>query len=123
MLDKLAMVRARGIESLKIARAEGVPVVFGTDLLGHMHARQGIEFRLRLGAMSAVEVLQSATIEAARLMRQQGEIGELVPGAWADLLVVDGDPTQDLSMLADPMRGPLLVMKAGRVYRDTLQSA
>jgi imidazolonepropionase-like amidohydrolase len=120
MLDKLAMVHARGIESLKIARAEGVPVVFGTDLLGHMHARQGIEFELRLGAMSPVEVLQSATIEAARLMRQEGAIGEIMPGAWADLLVVDGDPMRDLSMLADPKRGPLLVMKAGRIYRDEL---
>ena len=49
--------------------------------------------------------------------------GRLAPGAWADLLVVDGDPTQELSMLADPERGPRLVMKAGRVYRDTLQSA
>ncbi len=116
-------MHARGIESLKIARAEGVPVVFGTDLLGHMHARQGIEFDLRLGAMSPVEVLQSATIVAARLMRQEGQIGELRPGAWADLLVVDGDPTQELSMLADPQRGPRLVMKAGRVYCDRLQPA
>jgi len=123
MLEKLKRVHSRGIESLKIARAEGVPVVFGTDLLGHMHARQSIEFDLRLGAMSPVEVLQSATIEAARLMRQEGAIGELVPGAWADLLIVDGDPTQELSMLADPKRGPRLVMKAGRVYRDTLQPA
>jgi imidazolonepropionase-like amidohydrolase len=116
-------VHARGIESLKIARAEGVPIVFGTDLLGHMHPRQGIEFALRLGAMSPVEVLQSATIVAARLMRQEGRLGELRPGAWADLLVVDGDPTQELSMLSDPQRGPLLVMKAGRVYRNRLQAA
>jgi imidazolonepropionase-like amidohydrolase len=123
MLDKLAMVHARGIDSLKIARAEGVPVVFGTDLLGHMHARQSGEFTLRLGAMSPVEVLQSATIEAARLMRQEGAIGELAPGAWADLLVVDGDPTRDLSPLADASRGPLVVMKAGRIYRDTLSLA
>jgi len=65
-------------------------------------------------------VLQSATIVAARLMFQEGQLGELVPGAWADLLVVDGDPTQDLSMLADPKRGPLLVMKAGRIYRDDI---
>jgi imidazolonepropionase-like amidohydrolase len=70
-----------------------------------------------------VEVLQSATIEAARLMRQEGSVGELVPGAWADLLVVDGDPTQELSMLADVKRGPLLVMKSGRVYRDTMSDA
>jgi imidazolonepropionase-like amidohydrolase len=73
--------------------------------------------------MSPVEVLQSATIEAARLMRQEGRLGTLAPGAWADLLLVDGDPTQELSMLADPQRGPVMVMKAGRVYRDRLHSA
>jgi imidazolonepropionase-like amidohydrolase len=120
MLDKLKRVHARGIDSLKIARAEGVPVVFGTDLLGHMHARQGIEFELRLGAMSPVEVLQSATIEAARLMRQEGAIGELVSGAWADLLVVDGDPTRELSMLAQPERGIRLIAQSGRIVKDEL---
>jgi imidazolonepropionase-like amidohydrolase len=123
MLDKLQKVHARGIESLRIARAEGVPIVFGTDLLGHMHVRQSIEFELRRGAMSAVEVLQSATIVAARLMREEGRLGQIVPGAWADLILVDGDPTQELAMLADPQRGPLWVMKAGRVYRDRLQAA
>jgi imidazolonepropionase-like amidohydrolase len=122
MLDKLMRVHSRGIDSLNIARAEGVPIVFGTDLLGHMHARQCGEFTLRLGAMSPIEILQSATIEAARLMRQEGAIGEIVPGAWADLLVVEGDPTQDLSMLADAQRGPLMVMKGGRVYRDELSA-
>ena len=70
--------------------------------------------------MSPVEVLQSATIEAARLMRQEGSIGEIVTGAWADLLVVEGDPTIDLSTLADPQRGVLLIMKAGRIYRDDM---
>jgi imidazolonepropionase-like amidohydrolase len=120
MLDKLRSVRERGIDSLKIARAEGVPIVFGTDLLGHMHSRQSGEFDLRLGALSPTEVLQSATIEAARLMRQEGAIGELVPGAWADLLIVDGDPTQQLSMLADPQRGLRLVMQAGRIVSDRL---
>ena len=120
MLDKLAMVQARGIEAVQIARAEGVPVVFGTDLLGHMHDRQSGEFALRLPAMPAVEVLQSATITAARLMRQEAHIGQLVPGAFADLLIVDGDPTQDLAPLADPERGIRLLMKAGRVYRNSL---
>lgn len=123
MQGKLRAVHGRGIESLQIAKAEGVPIVFGTDLLGHMHARQSGEFALRLGAMSPVEVLQSATIEAARLMRQDGQIGELVAGALADLLVVDGDPTRELSMLAEPQRGLRLIMQGGRVCRDNLQTA
>jgi len=122
MLDKLARVQQRGIEAVCIARAEGVPVVFGTDLLGHMHAQQSGEFDLRLQAMPPVEALQSATIVAARLMRQEGQIGALVPGAWADLLVVEGDPTQDLSMLTQPDTGLRLIMQAGRVVVNTLSS-
>ena len=122
MLEKLARVHQRGVESLQIARAEGVPIVFGTDLLGHMHDQQSGEFDLRTQAMSPVEALQSATIVAARLMRQEGQIGQLVKGAWADLLVVDGDPTQELSMLTAPEQGLRLIMQAGRVVVDRLQA-
>jgi len=120
MMDKLAVVQSRGIEAVRIARAEGVPVVFGTDLLGHMHERQSGEFALRTVALSPVEALQSATITAARLMNQEAHIGQLVPGAWADLLVVDGDPTLGLGMLAEPAQGIRLLMKAGRVVRNQL---
>ena len=119
MLDKLAVVQTRGLEAVKLARAEGVPVVFGTDLLGHMHARQSGEFALRTAAMSPVEALQSATFVAAQLMRQQGQIGELVAGAFADLLIVDGEPTQELSMLAAPESGICLLMQGGRIVRSS----
>ncbi|MDH5538939.1 MAG: amidohydrolase family protein [Rhizobacter sp.] len=122
MLAKLKSVRERGIEAVRIARSEGVPVVFGTDLLGHMHERQSGEFDLRLAAMTPVEILQSATFVAAQLMRQEGEIGQLVAGAWADLLVIEGDPTRDLAMLAEPAQGIRLVMKGGRVVRGKLST-
>lgn len=120
MLEKLERVKSRGIEAVRIARAEGVPVVFGTDLLGHMHERQNGEFDLRLQAMGPVEALQSATIVAARLMRQEGRIGELVAGAYADLVIVEGDPTQELSMLTRPEEGIRLVMQGGRTVRSSL---
>ena len=120
MLQKLDRVHRRGIESLQIARAEGVPIVFGTDLLGHMHDQQSGEFDLRTQAMSPVEALQSATIVAARLMRQEGQIGQLVKGAWADLLVVDGDPTRDLAMLTAPEKGLRLIMQGGRIVINRL---
>jgi imidazolonepropionase-like amidohydrolase len=120
MLDKLALVQDRGLEAVRIARAEGVPIVFGTDLLGHMHARQNGEFALRMQAMPPLEALQSATHTAARLMRQEGRIGQIVPGAWADLLVVDGDPAAGLGMLAAPDEGIVLLMQGGRIVRRTL---
>jgi imidazolonepropionase-like amidohydrolase len=120
MLDKLATVAERGIDAVRIAMAEGVPVVFGTDLLGHMHARQSGEFDLRLPAMSPVQALQSATLTAAQLMGEEGHLGELLPGAWADVLLVDGDPTRELSMLTRPDEGVRLIVQAGRVVKDAL---
>ncbi|MFY9511100.1 MAG: amidohydrolase family protein [Rubrivivax sp.] len=120
MLDKLQMVKDRGLDAVRIARAEGVPVVFGTDLLGHMHGRQPGEFDLRSLAMPPAEALQSATITAARLMRQEGRIGQLVAGAFADLLVVDGDPMVSLAMLVAPDSGIRLLMQGGRVVFDRL---
>jgi imidazolonepropionase-like amidohydrolase len=120
MLDKLATVAERGIGAVRIAMAAGVPVVFGTDLLGHMHARQSGEFDLRLQAMGPVQALQSATLNAAQLMREEGRLGELVAGAWADVLLVDGDPTRELSMLTKPDEGIRLIVQGGRVVKNRL---
>lgn len=122
MLEKLRHVADRGLEAMRLARAEGVPIVFGTDLLGHMHGRQNSEFALRTPVLPPVEVLQGATITAARLMRQERHVGALVPGAFADLLVVDGDPLESLAMLAEPEAGIRLLMQAGRLVRDRLIS-
>jgi imidazolonepropionase-like amidohydrolase len=119
MLQKLAMVAEKGIEAVRIAAAEGVPLVFGTDLLGHMHERQTREFELRAQALSPVQVLQSATFTAAQMMRQDGRLGELVAGACADVLVVDGDPTQDHAVLMRPATHRLIV-QGGHIVKNTL---
>jgi len=115
MLAKLQRVQASGLNAIALALAEGVPVVFGSDLLGHMHGRQNSEFVLRSAVQTPVQVLQSATITAARLMRLEGQVGQIVEGAWADLLVVEGDPTLDASLLAEPARSIKLLMQGGRV--------
>jgi len=120
MLGKLDRVAERGVEAVQLAVAAGVPVVFGTDLLGHMHERQNGEFDLRLPAMSPLQVLQSATFTAAQLLREEGRLGELSAGAWADVLLVDGDPTRELSMLTQPATGVRVIVQAGRIVRSTL---
>jgi imidazolonepropionase-like amidohydrolase len=120
MLDKLQVVYDRGLQAVELARAEGVPMAFGTDLLGHMHVRQSTEFGLRAPAVPPLELLQSATSVAARLMGLEGRVGALVPGAWADLLVVDGDPETTLDMLAKPEIGIRLLLRGGRVVLDRL---
>ena len=119
-IHKLEKVRRQGVDAIRIAKAAGVPIAFGTDLLGDMHSRQSTEFALRLPAMTPAGILQSATSVAAQLLGQAGKLGVIAPGAAADLLVADGDPARDLAALQAPERGLLAVMKAGRFYKNKL---
>ena len=112
-LVKLDRVKDAGTQAIAIAKAHGVPIAFGTDLLGAMHPQQSIEWRLRSGVQTAVEILQSATSVAAKLLNQEGKLGVIAPGAHADLVVVNGDPTADITVLCDPANALAGVMKAG----------
>ncbi len=112
-LMKLDRVKDAGTRAIAIAKALGVPIAFGTDLLGAMHPRQSIEWRLRSEVQTAVEILQSATSVAAKLLNQEGKLGVIAPGAHADLVVVNGDPTRDITILCDPSTALAGVMKAG----------
>jgi imidazolonepropionase-like amidohydrolase len=116
MLEKTERVKNQGIEALRIARAAGVKIALGTDLLGDMHLSQSDEFTLRLPAMPAVEILRSATGVNAELMRQEGRIGTVAPGAHADLLVIDGNPLEDITLLQREAAMPV-VMQGGRFHR------
>jgi imidazolonepropionase-like amidohydrolase len=115
---KIEDVRRAGLRSLEILRGAGVPMVFGTDLLGPMHEHQADEWLIRAEALPAHEVIRSATGEAARLLGRAGELGCVAPGAVADLLLVAGDPLRDLAALTGQGRRIELIVQAGRVVKD-----
>ncbi|MFD7554820.1 amidohydrolase family protein [Streptomyces sp. NPDC059835] len=112
---KLTEVRDHGLAALEKAHRAGVNLVYGSDLLGPLHSAQLEEFTLRAQVQPAADVIRSATSTAARLLRMEGEIGTLAPGAHADLLVIDGDPLADLTALTNPQRHLRHVVKAGTV--------
>lgn len=119
--EKLKEVRAAGLTSLEILKSAGVRMGFGTDLLGAMQAHQSEEFTIRAEVLSPAEVLRSATSVNAAMMNAEGELGVVAPGALADLLVVDGDPLADLSVLGDQGAHIPVIMKDGDfVKRDGL---
>jgi imidazolonepropionase-like amidohydrolase len=120
MLDKLQRVREHGARAIALAQSEGVPIALGTDLLGHMQVRQSREFALRAPVMAPLEVLRSATFVAAEMMMQGQHIGAIQPGAFADLLVLQGDPREGLGMFSEPATGLALIMKAGRIHKNLL---
>ncbi len=119
-IAKIEDVRAAGMDSLSILQEAGVTMAFGTDLLGPTHARQSEEFAIRARVLPSRDVLAAATTIAARLLRMDGRIGTVAPGAFADLLVVEGDPAQDVALLAQPERNIRLVMKNGAIHRSSL---
>ncbi len=114
---KIETVRRGGLKSLETMRAAGLPMGFGTDLLGEQHPEQSGEFAIRAQVLPAAEILASATTLAARLIRQVGRLGVVAPGALADLLVVDGDPLADVSILSRPHQVISGIMQDGRWHK------
>ncbi len=110
---KVDVVRSAGMNSLAIMKKAGLAMAYGSDLLGDMHKYQSEEFVIRGRALPAHEVIASATHVAAKLLRLEGKIGTIAPGAHADLIVVDGDPLKDLSLLTRQGRHMPLIMKGG----------
>jgi imidazolonepropionase-like amidohydrolase len=103
-LAKNEIVLEAGLRSVELAKAAGVAIGFGTDLLGQLQNDQSREFLIRGQIESPIEVLRAATLVNARILRREGVLGELVAGAFADFLIVDGDPTRDLAVLTQPDR-------------------
>ncbi|MBV8751640.1 MAG: amidohydrolase family protein [Hyphomicrobiales bacterium] len=121
-LQKNEVVLAAGLRSVELARNAGVKIGFGTDLLGQLQNDQCREFLIRAELMKPAEIIHSATIVNAEILQRAGELGELVPGAFADLIVVDGDPLADLNLFQDEGRHLSAIMKGGRFYKNRLAS-
>ena len=118
--DKLQGLGDEGLRSLEVCRDAGVPMGFGTDLLGTLQDRQSQEFLIRSQVLAPVDVLRSATSINAALIQRAGELGTIAPGAVADILVVDGDPLADLGLLQEQGRHIPVIMKEGRFCKNAL---
>jgi imidazolonepropionase-like amidohydrolase len=118
--EKLKVIARHAQRSLEIVRDAKIPVGFGTDLLGPLHERNLTEFTLRKDVFTPVEILRSATSINARILQSEGELGCIAPGAYADLIVVDGDPLQDLNVMLTGRAGMPIIMKAGDIIRNDL---
>ncbi|WP_445619957.1 amidohydrolase family protein [Kushneria sp. Sum13] len=118
---KVDDVRLAGLESLKIMREAGLTMAYGSDLLGEMHRHQSEEFVIRTRVLPPHEVIRSATLDAARLLCREGDIGCIAAGARADLIVVDGNPLEDMSLLTGQGAHIPLIMQAGRLIKHQLQ--
>ena len=120
MLAKNDMVIDGGLRSLEICKRAGVKVAYGTDLLGALQDDQSREFLLRREVLSPIEIIRAATTTGAEVLRMEGRLGTLRPGAFADLLVLDGNPLEDFGVFQDQGAHIAAIMKGGRFHKKRL---
>ena len=85
-------------------------------------------FNLDKAGFSAFDILRVATVNGAKMNEltgpnhpyQEGRLGVIEVGAYADMLLVDGNPLEDITLLADPDKNLKVIMKDGKVYKNTL---
>lgn len=119
-LEKLDDIFEQAVAGLGVMKAAGVKMGFGTDLLGEQHVRQGTEFAIRARILEPYDILHSATAVNAALLQRERELGCVKPGAYADLLLVDGNPMEDISILAEKGAHIPLIMKGGEFVKNDL---
>lgn len=119
VLAKNENVRLQGIKALEILARHGVKMGIGSDLLGDMQQCQAEELSIRAEVLGNYEVIRQATAIGAEILDRAGELGVIAERALADLLVVDGDPLADISVLVHNQGEKIVgIMKDGAWVRN-----
>jgi imidazolonepropionase-like amidohydrolase len=115
---------------MKLAKKYKVKVAWGTDLFGPLEkqAQQPLEFKARTKYFSNFEILRQVTSDNAELLKlsgklhpyQQGELGVIQEKAYADLLLINGNPLENIEIMMNPAENFDLIMKDGKIFKNTL---
>jgi imidazolonepropionase-like amidohydrolase len=126
--QNIAEGTARAVE---LGRKHHVRMALGTDILFNpkgtaTQGKQLAKFARWYDAADVLRLLTSGNAELAGLSGARnpypGKLGHIEAGAYADLLVLDGNPLEDISLIADPERTMRLIMKDGRIHKNTLSA-
>ena len=122
---------ADGLDSLfTLAKKYKVKIALGTDLVASMEAKklQAFELTNRLKWFTPAEILKQATVNNAELLSWSGprnpypgKLGVIEEGALADLLLVDGNPLENLKLFNEPEKNLLVIMKDGKIFKNTVK--
>ena len=125
-LEKLAVVLAGQENLIQLIKKYDITTGFSTDLISGMYPLLTREFTERAEYWTPAEVLAQATSESAKVIRMAGKLnrhgnfGEIREGWLADLLLINGEPLEDISVLADPAANLALIMKGGEIVKQQL---
>lgn len=117
---KINEARERSLEGLDIAHRVGVKIASGSDLLGPMQCYKGMELELKSQVLGPMGAIVASTKTNAELLRREKDLGTIEPGKLADLILVDGDPLQDIAVFQEYQEKITLIMQGGRLYKNLL---
>jgi imidazolonepropionase-like amidohydrolase len=118
-LARLGEILAAGARSIEIASAAGVKIGYGSDLVKDPES-QSEEFLIRSDVQPPLDIIRSATLVGAEIVRMQGKLGVLKEGSIADILAVDGNPLEDLKLLTEQGTHISMIIKDGYIEKDVL---
>jgi len=117
---KIDEARERALEALAIAHKAGVKIASGSDLLGPMQVYKATELELKSRVLGPMGAIISATRTNAELLRRGRDLGTIEIGKLADLILVDGNPLEDISLLQQYHERITMIMKEGKLYKNLL---
>ena len=115
-IEKINLARGAGRQSVEMAMAAGINIASGADLFGQNSGLKAMELELKAAVMGPMGSLISATRTNAGLLELSGDLGTLETGKLADLIMVKGNPLDDITLLQDAENIPL-VMQGGRLAK------
>lgn len=128
--EKYLVAQAGAKAGYERAKRIGVKMSWGTDILGSLDLApmQSSEFTARGEYFTPFEILQQCTVNNAELFERSGKrhpykagpLGQIKEGAYGDMLLVDGNPLEDISLLGQPEKNLSLIMKDGKIYKNLL---
>ena len=117
-MAKAREVHAMAYKSVEYLYRNGARLGMGTDLFEERyHPMQNREFEFRADIVKPIDQLRSATSINAEIMQKSGEIGCIAPGAYADLIAIEGNPVEDIHLMTQPDENFSMIMKGGDFVR------
>ena len=120
--EKLEMVHEKSFKALTHALEAGVKIGSGSDSIGPFQHLKGREFSLKGRVMSPMDTIKSATAINAEILGMADRIGSITAGKEADLIVVDGNPLEDLTLFEKGLTTIVLVMKQGCIHKNIMDA-
>ena len=117
---KINEARNRGLEALAIAKRLGVKIASGSDLLGPMQRYKGMELELQARVLGPMGAIVATTKTNDELLKKEKDLGTIEAGKLADLILVQGDPLKDITLLQQYEEKISLIIQGGKVYKNIL---